>query len=225
MPPRHSLVWLDADGWHAVLAQTPKFVSADVIRWRDADWPLTVRRLDADCASDQLCVGIALPPLKGNKVRLPFRVAQNTVRRSRSPLLLSYIVPALPQPWRDAARCVYKTAQQSGVSARVFGSAALESITGLAYLHATSDIDLLLQPSTLQQLNDCVQLFHAFDRQLPLDGEIIFGATSAVAFREWCNAAHQNDAFRVLVKQSAGVAMMRKDALMSLLDCPTCTSM
>ena len=223
MPLRHSLVWLDAEGWRAVLAQTPACFHADVIRWGEADWPLTVRRQDAGCSSDQLCLGVALPPLlNGDKIRLPFRVAQSVIIRSRPPLLLSHIAPGLPQRWRDAAIRLYEAAQQSGNSVQVFGSAAMQSITGLAYLHAASDLDLLLQPSTLQQLADCVQLFRTFDQQLPLDGEIIFGATVAVALREWCNAADQEGGFRVLVKQAAGVALMQKDALISLLECPTC---
>ena len=225
VPPRHSLVWLHAEGWRTVLAQTPDLVRAKVIQWRDADWPLTVRRQDADCSSDQLCLGIALPPLKGDKVRLPFRVAQNTVKKFITTLALSLIVPTLPQPWRDAAMRLHEAAQQSGLSVQVFGSAALQSITGLIYLHDASDLDLLFEPSTLQQLDDCVRLFRTFDQQLPLDGEIIFGATSAVALREWCNAADQDGAFRVLVKHATGVALMRKDALMSLLDCPTCMPM
>ena len=205
-----------------MLAQIPAQARTEVARWRDEDWPLTVRRQEADCASDQLCVGIALPPQNGDKIRLPLRVAQNTVSRFCPPLFLSRIVPALPPHWRDAVMRLHEAAQLAGISVQVFGSAALQSLTGLTYLHAASDLDLLLQPSTPKQLEVCQRLFRAFETQLPLDGEIIFGAAAAVAIREWCNAAHQAGAFRVLVKQATGVALMRKEVLMPLLDCPIC---
>lgn len=220
--PRHSLVWLNGEGWRTILAQTPVEVRSEVIQWRDAEWPLTVRRQDADCSHDQLCLGMALPPTDGNKVRLPYRLSFSAVSKTRTPLALSEILPALPTTWRSSVRQMLAAAEQSGLSVQVFGSAALQSLTGLRYLHASSDLDLLLQPSTLHQLNECVRLFHQFDQQLPLDGEIVFGITAAVAAKEWCNAAQQDDGFRVLVKQAASVALMRKDALMSLLDCPTC---
>lgn len=222
VPPRHSLIWLHEEGWRAVLAQTPVQIRAEVMRWRDADWPLTVRRRDADCADDQLCLGIALAPRDGNKVRLPYRVTGSALAKSRPALPLSEIVSALPLQWRDAAKDLHVTARQAGVSVQAYGSAALQSITGLPYLHAASDLDLLLQPTTLQQLDDCVRLFLKFDQLLPLDGEIVFGAASAVAVREWCSAAHQDGSFRVLAKQAAGVALMRKDVLMSLLDGQPC---
>jgi phosphoribosyl-dephospho-CoA transferase len=212
VPPRHSLVWLDAEGWRAVLAQTPDQVCAQVIRWRDADWPLTVRRRDADCADDQLCLGIALPPMDGNKVRLPYRVKCSTIAQSQTALLLAEIVSALPLQWRDPALQLHMAAQMAGVSVQVYGSAALQSITGLTYL----------QPSTMQHLDECIRLFQKFDQQLPLDGEIVFGTSAAVAAKEWCNTARQDGGFRVLAKLAAGVALMRKDALISLLDQQPC---
>lgn len=222
VPPRHSLVWLHAQGWRAVLAQTPAHVRAQVIRWRDANWPLTVRRRDADSVDDELCVGIALPPQDGNKVRLPYRVEFSAVAKYQPTLSLSEIVSGLPLSWRDAALQLHGSAQHAGLSVQVYGSAALQSITGLQYLHDASDLDLLLQPTTLQQLDDCVRLFFQFDQQLPLDGEIVFGTSAAVAAREWRNAAQQDGGFRVLAKQAAGVALMRKDALISLLDRQPC---
>ncbi len=220
--PRHSLVWLHADGWRAVLAQTPVQIHAEVIQWRDADWPLTVRRQDADCSGDQLCLGIALPPMGKDKVRLPYRVSECAVDKTRTALPLSEIVPALPITWRGPVMQMLADAEQAGVVVQVFGSAALQSITGLPYLHAASDLDVLLQPSTRQQLDECVRLFLHFDQLLPLDGEIVFGTSTAVAAREWCHAEYKDDGFRVLVKQAASVALMRKDALLSLFDNQPC---
>ena len=222
VPPRHSLIWLNAEGWRAVLAQTPLQFLRDVVRWRDAAWPLTVRRRDSDCADGQVCVGIALPPVDGDKTRLPYRVSRSAVTQFQSALPLADIVAALPSTWRDAALNLHRAALQAGVPVRAYGSAALQSITGLPYLHADSDIDLLWRPASVPQLDDCVRLFNQFDRQLPLDGEILFGTTAAVAAREWCDAAQQGDAFRVLTKQAAGVALVRKDALISLLDGQPC---
>ena len=132
------------------------------------------------------------------------------------------ILPALPPEWRDTAMRLHECAQQTNLEVGVYGSAALQSITGLAYLHAASDLDLLLHPSTCQQLDDCERLFTTFCHALPLDGEIIFGPSCAVAAREWCNATHHESQFRVLAKHATGVALMRKDALIGLLDHQPC---
>ena len=222
VPLRHSLVWLNSVGWEAISAQVPQLHRTVVTQWCEADWPLVVRRHDVDCPSDQLCLGIALAPLEGVKTRLPFRVDHHAVDRHQVPLSIPQVLCALPPHWRDAATRLHEAAQQADVSVQVYGSAALQSITGLAYLHSASDLDILLTPSTIQQLDDCVRLFTAFSKELPLDGEIIFGAGYAVAAKEWCKAAHQEGGFRVLTKHATGVALMRKDAL---LECPLCMPM
>lgn len=222
---RHSLVWLHAAGWRAVLEQTPDPYREEIMRWRDADWPLTVRRQDAKQIDDKLYLGIALPPRDDEKIRLPFRVAINTIARSDTALPLMKVVPSLPLDWQDAVSRLNRAADEMGVSVGVYGSAALQSITGLTYLHAASDIDVLLQPSTTQQLDECVRLFREFELQLPLDGEIVFDTNTAVAAREWCGAARHDGGFRVLIKRPDGVALMRKDALISLLDCQPCMPM
>ena len=181
-----------------------------------------MRRHDADCPSDQLCVGIALPPCDGDKVRLPLRVALGSVARWQSPLSIPHVVSAMPSEWRDAATCLHDAALHADVPLQIYGSAALQAITGLSYLHPTSDLDVLMLPSTSQQLDDCVRLFITFEKTLPLDGEIVFASGHAVAAKEWCNAVPQPSDYRVLAKHATGVALMRKDALMAVLDRQSC---
>ncbi len=222
VPLRHSLVWLDVQGWCEVVSQVPLQHRAAITQWREADFPLTVRRRDADCPNDQLCLGIALPPLEGIKTRLPFRIDHRTVHRYQDPLSMAEVLSALPPRWRDAAMRLDLAAQRVGLLLQVFGSAALESITGMRYLHTASDLDILLTPTNIQQLDACVRLFTTFSKELPLDGEILFGKGYAVAAKEWCNATQQEDGFRVLTKHGTGVALMRKDALVALLERSSC---
>ena len=225
VPPRHSLVWLTAQGGRAIAEQVSEQHRSAVVQWWEAGWPLTVRRQDIDCSAELLCVGIALPPLEGVKVRLPFRVAHNTIDRTQTPLSMSQVITALPKLWQDPAAHLQQTALTMEVGLHVYGSAALQAITGLAYLHTTSDLDIVLQPTSTQQLDDCVRLFTQYSKELPLDGEIVFGTGYAVAAKEWCNAAGEEDNFRVLVKHANGVSLMRKDALLTLLECPSCMPM
>ena len=225
VPSRHSLVWLSAAGWRAIAGQVTEQHRSAVSEWYQSGWPLTVRRHDIDCPSDQLCLGIALPPLDGVKARLPFRVALDAIDSVQTPLSIPEVLTALPDQWRDAASRLHGAAQMMEVDLKVYGSAALQAITGLTYLHPTSDLDLVLQPKSAQQLDNCVCLFKIFSSELPLDGEIIFGDGFAVAAKEWCNAAYKEDGFRVLVKHATGVALMRKDALLALLECSSCMPM
>ncbi|EGF32713.1 Phosphoribosyl-dephospho-CoA transferase [Oxalobacteraceae bacterium IMCC9480] len=212
MRSRHSLSFLSAAGWASARLQVEARHHAAIERWCAADWPLIVRRHEADCPTGQVCLGLALPPEpeSGIKHRLPLRIAIDEVTRSRPPLTLAEVRLVLPPAWQAALPA-------ATMPLAVFGSTALQAITGLPYLRETSDLDILLQPTTLAALTDGLALLTQVEALLPLDGEIVFPSGAAVAWKEWRAASAQGAAMRVLAKHDEGVMLVRVDALLASL--------
>lgn len=215
MYARHSLVWLTAAGWEAARAAAPPEHGAAIERWRDAGWPLVVRRRDPNAGDAELCLGLALPPdpLSGDKLRIALRAPLATVARGAPPLALKDVLAAAPEQWRRDLALLNEAGV--GLNLRVYGSLALQTLTGLAYLRPTSDIDLLLAPLTEHQLRAGLALLRRYAEDLPLDGEIVFPNGDAVPWKEWLSAEASHA--RVLVKGRDGVHLAPLSALLATL--------
>ncbi len=140
--PRHTLVWLSAHaGWQADIAAHES---------RLADWfaqgrPAIVARRAADDADPRLRLGVPLPPAEG-KLRLALRMPAHDVLRTAAPPTLQAVLEGdLVQDWQRPLQAL-----QDIAAARVFGAFAWQHLTGLHYVHARSDIDLLWRIDTAQ---------------------------------------------------------------------------
>lgn len=222
MYARHDLAWLSGDGWQELLATTPLGTPAHaaIARWADADWPLVVRRRDiVPCSGghgDDACLGLAAPPdpATGTKLRLPLRVQPKHIARHSAPLPLDAVAHALPLRWQAPFARLAKAS--AGMDLRVFGSLALQALTGQAYLRDSSDIDLLLRPRDNAELDEGTLLFASHLDKLPLDGEIVFPSGQAVAWKEWISVrAHTG---RVLVKSPSSVKLGTRAELRAELE-------
>ena len=215
---RHSLVWLSERGWQDAAAALPDAHHHHVQRWRMHDWPAIVRRQDADCQADMICLGVALPPdAEGNKLRLPLRIAKTQVRVVRAPLEIPDVIAQVTPAWRDALQRLGSEIAAQGLSVSVYGSLALQALTGQAYLRNSSDIDLLFRPSDQGQLAEGIRLLERYAQVLPLDGEVVFSDDAAVSWKEWAQACHHLDN-RVLLKRSRDVALVRVGDLLAVLN-------
>ena len=228
---RHELVWLTPRGWDAALAQVPEHPTADAQRsvlaqWRNAGWPAVARRGEAvnhavnqtTGAPGSTCyLGIAPPPdpHTGAKRRIALQADAGDVARSAPPLSIAdrIVHAALPSAWRRAF--IALAARATGLDVRVYGSLSWQALTHLPCVTPTSDIDLLFQPQTEQQLHAGLALLSAAQADLPLDGEIAFPTGQAVAWKEWLLAVHGEA--RVLVKQEDGVRLLDTHALLATL--------
>lgn len=220
--PRHHLAWLTARGWSEAAAAVPAVQQHVVRRWQARDWPAIIRRRDADVAADQVCLGIALPPdAEGIKLRLALRVPAADIREVRAPLPIADVMAHAAAPWREALAELEKKALAQGLDIRVYGSLALQALTGLAYLRATSDIDLLFSPTDRHQLQRGMVLLTAYAQRLPIDGEVAFPDGAAVAWKEWWQASQLADGDgmnnRVLAKRSDDVALLSVTQLLDSL--------
>ncbi|MFJ7566263.1 malonate decarboxylase holo-[acyl-carrier-protein] synthase [Herminiimonas sp. NPDC097707] len=217
---RHNRVWLSATGWQAACARLPAAHAKELMRWAENDWPAIVRRNDAAAQPDMLCLGLAPPPEldSGVKTRIPFSVGTTDIMRHEAPLALIAAEAALPSAWRCAFSALAVEAGGKELEFRVYGSVALQAITGLPYLAASSDIDLLFYPRTQAQLQEGMMLLDLYAKQLPLDGEIVFPSGRAVAWKEWAQAFAKPDRLRVLAKGMSSLNLVPTADLLAELE-------
>jgi phosphoribosyl-dephospho-CoA transferase len=213
---RHDLVWLTPDGWDTALHGLEGAPRELALRWRTRDLPAVVRRTEPGTPPTLLCLGIPAPPdvHSGQKVRLGFAAERRHVATVRPAMALDDA--EAPVSWQPGLASLRIALRAAGIDCRVFGSLAMQTLTGDRYLGAASDVDLLLRPLDGAQLEAGLALVARHAQSLPLDGEIEFPFGHAVSWKEWLGAeaqAHRGDD-RVLAKHLDMVALMRRDELL-----------
>jgi len=194
-----------------------------VAAWLAADRPLVVARQPCiETSSDNIAVGtiatgLALPPAQGKR-RIALVVAMNDIARYTQPLLLSDAIAHAPAGWRPALAELDAAAMDISIELRVFGSLAWQALSGLQYVTSQSDIDLLWRPVSNAQLQHGIALLARWeqDHGLRADGEVLFGASSAVSWREWSTLKSGSDQ-RVLVKRASTAELVDARVLLELL--------
>ena len=106
-------------------------------------------------------------------------------------------------PWRALVAALVA----SDCAARVYGGHGWQALTRLAYVHAQSDLDLLLPVSSTAHAEEVARTLESAAWNGPrLDGELLFPDGAAVAWREWRDH-RQGRVAQVLVKRLRGVAL------------------
>jgi phosphoribosyl-dephospho-CoA transferase len=206
---RHDLVRLTPEGWETVCLGLSGVARDLARRWGKRELPAVVRRTEPGTPADMLCLGIPAPPdaLSGQKLRVGFVVERRHVAVVRPPLAL--IEATVPAAWQAAFATLSEALRGADIDCRVFGSVAMQTLTGERYLRPESDIDLLLRPTSSAQLDAGLDLLRHHAQSLPLDGEIEFPSGHAVSWKEW------HGADRVLAKHLDTVALLRCDQLLA----------
>lgn len=217
---RHNRIWLSSKGWQHACAAADAVHLPDLQRWAENDWPLVVRRNDVGYEVETIAVGLALPPAAhgGKKIRIPLSVHPTDIARHEVPLSFAGATSALPAVWQPGFTALSHDVTSAQLEFRLYGSLALQAMTGLPYLTATSDIDVLFYPSTHAQLQHGLQLLTQYAQSLPLDGEIVFPSGHAVAWKEWAEAVKSPDKVKVMVKSMRTVSLLDVSALLSGLE-------
>lgn len=218
---RHNRVWLCKTAWARVASAhglDSRHAQA-LVQWTDNNWPLVVRRPDAELPAAMVALGMPLPPeiASNKKVRLAFVVHRDEIARSEDPVHLLDMTAALPSRWQPAYQDLCKEIASQQLELRVFGSFAMQAITGLPYLRDSSDIDLLFAPRTSQQLAAGLSVLSHYKKLLPLDGEIVFPSGRAVSWKEWLQVSTSRQNIYLLTKSLQNVALVRADILLSEL--------
>jgi phosphoribosyl-dephospho-CoA transferase len=216
---RHTLVWIQPERRVAVAAQvTDDKLHAQVAAWLAADRPLVVAR--QPCGESQtarISVGLTLPPALG-KLRVALVAASNDIARYAPPLRLDDALAHAPAGWQSALTELDAAAMDVGIELRVFGSLAWHALSGLQYVTPQSDIDLLWHPQSHVQLQQGIVLLKRWEQDsgLRADGEMLFGASNAVSWREWATLKPAGDQ-RVLVKRISSAELVDAGELLEML--------
>ncbi len=106
--------------------------------------------------------------------------------------------------------------KSGGFSLYVFGSVAWEKISGKPYRTDRSDLDLLCDVATLQDVRYVTDAFASAELELPfsIDGELRFPKDECVNWREVVTALAHHDELEVLIKGETGVYMSSLDSLL-----------
>lgn len=192
-----------------------------VADWARLDRPVIVRRRMAGEGGDDVPAALPLPPSCGKR-RLAFSFAAGAGVRVLPPVLLRHAAQTAPLAWRPTVAALLDLGGATGVAPRVFGALLWQHATGLPYLTAQSDLDLLWPTSDERTASLLVAGLLRVDAAGPvrLDGEVQLPCGAGVNWRELakglCSPGHP-----VLVKTMHGVEVRTTAALFATMVSPS----
>ena len=201
---RHDLVLVSPAAWRSLLQRNDDLAGERlVVEWVDRGWPLITRRA-MHGEADGLPLGLPLPPFAGKR-RLSVLAQPEDIVSTAPPPGLSAAISVAPNRWQQTLGAVESLASRFGVEARIFGSLAWSTLTGLDYLTDTSDLDLLLPIHCCSDLVRMTADLAAMEAKAPMriDGELMRDDGAAVNWRELHTGARE-----LLVKTIDSVALL-----------------
>ena len=210
---RHDLVFVRLTAWQNMLEKHGDLAGDPLVAgWVDSGWPLIGRRSLCNEAQG-VALGLPLPPFAGKR-RLAFLFQPAEILSITPPLALGIATQAAPPGWQPALDALGELATRYSVEVRVFGSLAWRALTGLDYLTANSDLDLLLHVRRDTDLQCLAADIAAIEAAAPMrvDGEFVRDDGAAVNWREIHAGARE-----LLVKSAGGVAMIGADLFLGTI--------
>ena len=214
-PPlrRHGLVAVAEAGWAQLRARPwDDEAAACLAHWAAHRLPLVVARQPPVSAEPEACdqtVSLGLPaPLQWSRRRIALQLPRSLLHADATAFpTMAAVVPLLAPQAAPAWHALQRDLDRLGCTARVYGSHGWQTLTGLPYLHPTSDLDLLLPVADAQAADAVVRCLAQAGGATPrLDGELVFSHGAAVAWREW-QAWRAGAAAGVLVKGLRGARL------------------
>jgi phosphoribosyl-dephospho-CoA transferase len=210
---RHDLVQAEPAAWDAMLEGHPSLSDLPLV----ADWarlgrPVIVRRRMVGDFVDGVPAALPLPPCHG-KLRLAFSLPASAAFAVLPPVFLCDAAQTAPAAWQPVIAALFDIGNTVKTKPRVFGALLWEHATGLPYLTAKSDLDLLWSISDEQTAVVLVERLLELEAEGPvrLDGELELPDGAGVNWRE---LAHNSDrASQVLVKTMDGVEVRTRAGL------------
>jgi phosphoribosyl-dephospho-CoA transferase len=207
---RHDLLRVAPDAWASALAARPALAVVPLLtNWILRDWPVIVRRRMGGDDPALLPVGVPLPPAAG-KQRVALTIAEEAVISRSKPVSLRAAACAADCAWEPTISRLIALGARHGVDPATFGSLMWQHLTGLEYLSAQSDLDVLWPVSVNCDLISLLAGIADAERDAPLriDGEMVFPDGSAVNWRELHNALGRGPPAEVLAKTMDGVRLV-----------------
>lgn len=171
--------------------------------WARAGRPLIVRRRMPGEAGAAIPLGLPMPTADGKR-RIGLALPADALTRMVAPDLAEAGDHA-PAAWRPTITALLALGRSHGCAARPFGSLLWQAITGLTYLSATSDLDLLWpcrEPIPRGLLIGLDAIAEA--APMRIDGEILLPDGTGLHWRELSDAPRGGS---VLAKGVEGVTL------------------
>ena len=203
---RQQLIRLSGAGWARVLDAPWDAIARSCLGlWAARGLPLVVTRQPPE-PDDRVATGLPAPA-RYRRRRLALPVEPRDVLFFDEFPAAAAATRLLPRgaaaPWRT----LLATLAAADCAPRVYGGFGWQALTRLAYVHADSDLDLLLPVSSGAHADAVAQRLACAAWDGPrLDGELLFPDGGAIAWREW-HAHRQGRVAQVLVKRLHGVAL------------------
>lgn len=179
---RNQLVWLDPTAWALIDARVWDAQAREILaHWRTQGLPLVVCRQHTQTPPDQVCVGLPAPQ-QWSRRRLALTVSQDRITAcAKLPTLLQV---AQDNQWGAVVLELSTALGRLGAPVHVYGSYAWQWLTGLAYVHDASDLDLSVHVDSFEMASQAVARLVRTDFHCRIDGEIVFPQGEAIAWRE-----------------------------------------
>jgi phosphoribosyl-dephospho-CoA transferase len=181
---RHDLVRVDAGAWADWLASRTDLHGLRALEdWGAAGRPLIVRRRMPGESGPEIPLGLPLPPADGRR-RIGLALPASALSPATAPDLAAAVAHA-PAAWHPTLDALVDLGRRHGIVPRPFGSLLWQAVTGLAYLGAASDLDLLWPgraPVPAALLDGIAAVADA--APMRIDGEILLPDGTGLHWRE-----------------------------------------
>ncbi|RIX44074.1 MAG: malonate decarboxylase holo-[acyl-carrier-protein] synthase [Rhodocyclales bacterium GT-UBC] len=211
---RHDLVWLrPGAAFTTPCAESGSAAWSALADWLAAGRPLVAARQATPAGP--LLLGLGLP-LRLGRQRLSVQVDAAEVAEVCPPLTVGACLARVPAEQAAVLSALAEQVEACGARLGIYGSLAWEALSGEAYRHAGSDIDLICDVADRAQYGVVIEALRlaAIDFPGRLDGELRVPDGRAVAWQEilrlGCNLARP-----VLVKGERDVCLQPWEAVLA----------
>lgn len=194
---RHDLIYLQAsDSYRFLDTSLPLQVKQKIQEQISQNIPFTVCRQESE---DYFKVAINIM-LQQRKYRVALGLSA-TPTLSQRPLLLARILDRFSAEIQTMLQHFISAMQQLSCCVYVYGSYANQFFNPDIFVHAQSDLDLLIQPEHRHALDQIIAEIIKFKAQLciPIDGEIALEHKQNISFNELIFALHHQQE-QIIVK-------------------------
>ena len=214
---RHDLLRPGPAAWDAMLQSRPGLADVPLVAdWARLGWPVIVRRRMTGDHAEDVPVALSLPPSHG-KQRIAVNFPPGAALTPLPPVSLRDAAPMAPPDWQRVIAALIAVGEGVGIEPCVFGALLWQRVTGLPYLSARSDLDLLWHVPEEAGAASLVQALIRLDATGPirLDGELVLPDGAGVNWRELAQA--DGAAITVLAKMMDGVEARPRASLFRTL--------